>query len=104
VRTGCRHSAYSDGLFVLRGAKPRAQLGQPWGQYLMLKYRGFLIEPFETEPGRWRAEITRPDHRKIKTFPDNQEHDFIRTGGAETFSAEAAIKVAMRLIDGGGMS
>ena len=75
-----------------------------WGQYSMLKYKGFLIEPFETEPGRWRAEITRPDYRKIKTFPDNQEHDFIRTGGAETFSAEAAIKVAMRLIDGGGMS
>ena len=70
----------------------------------MLKYKGFLIEPFETEPGRWRAEITRPDHRKIKTFPDGQEHDFIRTGGAETFSAEAAIKVAMRFIDGGGMS
>jgi hypothetical protein len=70
----------------------------------MLKYKGFLIEPFETEPGRWRAEITRADHRKIKTFPDGQEHDFIRTGGAETFSAEAAIKVAMRLIDGGGMS
>ena len=43
----------------------------------MLKYKGFLIEPFETEPGRWRAEITRPDHRKIKTFPDGQEHDFI---------------------------
>ena len=78
--------------------------GQRWGQYSMLKYKGFLIEPFETEPGRWRAEITRPDHRKIKTFPDGQEHDFIRTGGAETFSAEAAIKVAMRLIDGGGLS
>ena len=75
--------------------------GQRWGQYSMLKYKGFLIEPFETEPGR---KITRPDHRKIKTFPDGQEHDFIRTGGAETFSAEAAIKVAMRLIDGGGMS
>jgi hypothetical protein len=69
----------------------------------MLEYKGFLIEPFETEPGRWRAEITRPDGRKIKTFPDGQEHDFIRTGGAEAFSAQAAIKVAMRLIDGGGM-
>jgi hypothetical protein len=65
----------------------------------VLEYNGFLIEPFETEPGRWRAEITRPDGRKIKTFPDGQEHDFIRTGGAEAFSAEAAIKMAMRLIE-----
>jgi hypothetical protein len=51
----------------------------------MLEYKGFLIEPFETEPGRWRAEITRPDGRKIKTLPDGQEQDFIRTSGAEAF-------------------
>ena len=63
----------------------------------MLKYKGFLIEPFETEPGRWRAEITRPDHRKITTFPDGQEHDFIRTGGAETFSAVQDRAVNTRL-------
>ena len=91
------------GLFIWLWAV-LSSLGPTLGPILDAQYKGFLIEPFETEPGRWRAEITRPDHRKIKTFPDGQEHDFIRTGGAETFSAEAAIKVAMRLIDGGGMS
>ena len=87
-----------------RWVEVRPYAGEFGANNRMLEYKGFLIEPFETEPGRWRAEITRADHRKIKTFPDGQEHDFIRTGGAETLSAEAAIKVAMRLIDGGGMS
>jgi hypothetical protein len=68
----------------------------------MVEHNGFLVDPFQTEPGRWRAKISRPDGRKIKTFPDNREHEPITTGGIEALSAEAAIEVAKQLINGGG--
>jgi hypothetical protein len=69
----------------------------------MLEYKGFLIDPVETSPGRWRAKISRPDGRKIKVAVTEVEHDSITTGGMETFSAEAAIEMAKQAIDGGGM-
>jgi hypothetical protein len=68
-------------------------------------YRDFRVEPFETGSGGWRARITRPDGRKIKVaVPAGNEHGFIDTGGMESRSAEMAIDVAKRLIDGGGMN
>jgi hypothetical protein len=70
----------------------------------MVEYKGFHIQPFESEPKRWRVKISRPDNRKIKTAVPADEHDSITTGGMESFSAEAAVEVAKRLIDGGGMS
>ena len=48
---------------------------------------------------------SRPNGSKIKmAVPAGAEHDSITTGGMEALSAEAAIDVAKRLIDGGGMS
>ena len=70
----------------------------------MLEYKGFLIEPFQPEPGtgRWRAKIRRADGRKIKVVVTGDQHDSITTGGMEAFSAEAAIETAKEAIDGGG--
>jgi len=71
----------------------------------MVEYEGFQIEPFQTIAGGWRAKITRLDGQKIKVaVPAGDEHDFINTSGMESLSADAAIDVAKRLIDGGGMS
>jgi hypothetical protein len=67
------------------------------------QYKEYSIEPFETEPHRWRANIRRLDGQKIKTA-DGRKHAFIRTGGMECFSADEAVQVARRLIDGRGMS
>jgi hypothetical protein len=80
---------------------------RPAGKVLAVSavhYKAYVIEPFETEPGRYRALVRRIDGQKIKTFPDRQEHDSITTGGMESFSADDAVHVAKKMIDGGGMS
>jgi hypothetical protein len=70
----------------------------------MIEYKGFLIEPFETEPGRWRAKISRSDGRKIRVaVPAGDEHATINTS-PETLSSQSAIDLAKQAIDGGGMS
>jgi hypothetical protein len=44
----------------------------------MIIDKAYRIEPFETEPGRWRAKISRSDGRKIKVaVPPGDEHDSI---------------------------
>jgi len=47
----------------------------------MLTYRGYRIEPFEPEPGRWRARISRLDGKKTKVAGRSQ-HPFIDTEDA----------------------
>jgi hypothetical protein len=70
----------------------------------MIEYKGFRIEPFETEPGRWRATISRSDGRKIRVaVPAGDEHAAIKTS-PEALSAQSAIEIAKQAIDGGGMS
>ena len=32
----------------------------------MIEHKGFLIEPIEISPGRWRAKISHRDERKIR--------------------------------------
>ena len=66
-------------------------------------YKGYVIEPWETAPGRYRACVQRLDGQKIKTFPDDREHESITTGGVESFSADDAVQVVKKMIDGGGM-
>jgi hypothetical protein len=41
----------------------------------MVIHKAYRIEPFETERGRWRAKISRSDGRKIKAFPNGDEHE-----------------------------
>ncbi len=67
----------------------------------MVEYKGFRIEPFETEPGRRRAKISRSDGRNIRVaVPAGDEHASIKTS-PETLSAQAAIDLAKQAIDGG---
>jgi hypothetical protein len=68
----------------------------------MIEYKGFLIEPVQTSPGRWRAKIKRPHGRKIKVAVTRL--NTIRSLPAGWFSAEAAIGLAEDAIDGGGMN
>ena len=70
----------------------------------MIEHKGFLIEPIEISPGRWRAKISHRDERKIRMAVTGAEHDSITTGGMEKFSADAAIETAKEAIDGGWVS
>jgi hypothetical protein len=63
----------------------------------MKEYDGYRIEPFEPEPGRWRARISRLDGKKLKTAA--AEQPFLDT--ADTVSYGHAVELAKRAIDGG---
>ncbi len=61
----------------------------------MLTHRGYRIEPFEPELGRWRARISRLDGTKLRS--GRSQHPFIDTEDAVL--AEETIKLAKRMID-----
>jgi hypothetical protein len=69
-----------------------------------MQYKGYVIEPFESSPGRWRARVRRVDGRMIDIPVTGNSVESIETGGMEGFSANAAINVAKEMIDGGGMN
>jgi hypothetical protein len=64
-------------------------------------YKGFRIEAYESDPGRWRVRIARVDGAKIKTFPDGDEHSGLNPPN-EFLTAEKAIEWAKQIIDRGG--
>jgi hypothetical protein len=65
----------------------------------MQEYDGYRIEPFEPEPGRWHARISRLDGKKLKTAVPPAELPFLDT--ADTVSYGHAVELAKRAIDGG---
>ena len=65
----------------------------------MKEYDGYRIEPFEPEPGRWRARISRLDGKKLKTAVPPAEQPFLDT--ADTVSYGHAVELAKQAIDGG---
>jgi len=66
-------------------------------------YKGYRIRAYEREAdGRWLAEIRKADGSVLVILPDSGPCDFMTTSAA-TFSAEAAIVLAKRAINGGGM-
>jgi hypothetical protein len=67
----------------------------------MITYKAYTIDPFEDQPGRWRARISRLDGKNIKVAVPPTEHASFDT--SLTVSAEEAIKLAKQGIDGGGM-
>jgi hypothetical protein len=69
-----------------------------------MRYKNYLIETFQSSPQRWRARLRRIDGRKIKILVTGNERDSITTDGMEGFSPEDAMKVAIEIIDGPGMS
>ena len=68
---------------------------------LMTEYKGYRIEPFQPEPGRWRARISRLDGKKLKTAIPPTEQPFLDT--MDTVSYGHAVKLAKQAIDGGGL-
>jgi len=67
-----------------------------------MDYKDYAIEAYDTHHTGWKAKITRLDGRKIKTFPNDDECDFIETRIYE--KPEDAVIEAKSLIDGGGMT
>jgi hypothetical protein len=67
----------------------------------MKEYDGYRIEPYEREPGRWRARITRLDGKKLKTADPPTEQAFLDT--METESYGQAVELAKKAVDGGGI-
>jgi hypothetical protein len=65
-----------------------------------MKYKAFLIDVFEQEPGRWHAQITRPHGRPLKST--NRIREFVTS--AEHSSAAQALMKAMEVIDAGYFS
>jgi len=67
----------------------------------MTEYKGYRIEPFEPEQGRWRARISRLDGKKLKTTIPPTEQAFLDT--QDTVSYGHAVDLAKQAIDGGGI-
>lgn len=68
-----------------------------------MHYKDYSIEALETSRGRWRARIRRRDGQTIKILIDGDETESFMIGGMESFTAEAAVDEAKKLIDGGGI-
>jgi hypothetical protein len=45
----------------------------------MTEYQGYRIEPFEPEPGQWRARISRLDGKNLKTAVPPSEQAYLDT-------------------------
>lgn len=67
----------------------------------MKEYQGYRIEPFQPEPGHWRARISRLDGKKLKTAVPPTEQPFLDT--QNTVSYGHAVELAKQAIDSGGL-
>ena len=67
----------------------------------MTEYKGYRIEPFEPELGRWRARISRLDGRALKTAVPPTAQAFLDT--TDTVSYGHAVDLAKHAIDSGGI-
>jgi len=67
-----------------------------WG----MKYKAFVIDVFEQEPGKWSARITRA--HGIPLRPTGRKREFLAS--AEHSSAAEALMKAMEVIDAGFFS
>jgi Arc/MetJ-type ribon-helix-helix transcriptional regulator len=64
------------------------------------EYGRFQIEPFEREPGKWRASIRRFDASKVRVGETCVDR-FITS--ADTSTADQASELARKIIDGGAV-
>ena len=65
-----------------------------------MKYKAFLIDVLEQEPGKWRARITRAHARPLNSI--SRKREFLTN--AEHASAAEALMKAMEVIDAGYFS
>ena len=68
-----------------------------------MHYKDYSIEALETSRGRWHARIRRLDGQTIKILIDGDETGSFMIGGMVSFTADAAVDEAKKLIDGGGI-
>jgi hypothetical protein len=68
----------------------------------MTEYQGYRIEPFEPEPGQWRARISRLDGKNLKTAVPPSEQAYLDT--MNTVSYGHAVELAKQAIAGGGIN
>jgi hypothetical protein len=68
-----------------------------------VQYKEYSIIAVEREPGSWCAEIRRLDGKLIKAVGSSDSFAKITTP-VNSLSAEDALKLAQKGIDGGGMS
>jgi hypothetical protein len=80
---------------------PERSHNSPAERFPMTEYDGYRIDPFEPEPGRWRARISRLDGKNLKTAVPPTEQPFLDT--ADTVSYGHAVELAKQAIDGGGI-
>ena len=66
-----------------------------------MKYKAFLVDLSEQEPGKWRARITRPHGRPLNPA-SRKKREFVTN--AEHASAAEALMKAMEVIDAGFFS
>jgi hypothetical protein len=68
---------------------------------MVTDYKGYRIEAYEVEPGRWRVRLRRIDGHRIKT--EAGVGDVASTKGTGVHSADEAIAIAKELIDAGSL-
>jgi len=81
---------------IQRQARPRRKQ-----KPVMTEYKGYRIEPFEPEPGQWRARISRLDGKKLKTAVPPTEQAFLDAMNGTSYGHVA--ELAKLAIDGGGI-
>jgi hypothetical protein len=64
-----------------------------------MEYKGFFVQAFEQEPGKWRAKVQRTDQKPVKVIGRKKLEQFVTSFDATT--AVAAIFMAMAAIDAG---
>jgi hypothetical protein len=67
-----------------------------------MQYKGYLIEPFETSPGRWRARFRRLDGKTFGRHTDDNKFEQMDTVGIgmDRLSVQDAVEQAKEMIDG----
>jgi nitroreductase len=62
-------------------------------------YKGFFIDAFEQEPGKWRARVTRANGRPSRKSRRRRRREFVTS--VDQSSAVEAMKMAMEAVDAG---
>jgi hypothetical protein len=65
-------------------------------------YKAYVIDAFQRDTDRWRATIRRLDGKKIRVAVPPSVLDQTTTS-ADALTAEKAVELAKKAIDGGGL-
>ena len=65
----------------------------------LMEYKRFVVQAFEREPGKWRANVRRADGKPVKVIGGKKLEQSVTRFDAGT--AVAAIRMALAAIDAG---